>query len=132
MAQKKVISERNLWKKLKNETPKISWIRLENWALLGTPDLLGYAPSGHFFTVELKSIKSLKIQISAHQISFHVKHPTYSFILVQTPDQSCPKLYTGAMVQELVAKGTDACSLPLAAWGLLLEACSLQLDAWSL
>ena len=40
--------------------------------------------------------------------------------------------YTGAMIQELVAKGTDACSLSLDAWGLLLEACSLQLNAWRL
>ena len=82
--------------------------------------------------MELKVTKSKKVAFSPHQIAFHVKHPTHSFILVQTPDQSCPKLYTGAMVQELVAKGTDACSLPLGAWGLLLEACSLQLDAWGL
>ena len=74
MSQNKVISERSLWKKLKNEIPKVSWIRLENWALLGTPDLLASAPSGTFFTVELKSVKSKKVQLSAHQVSFHVKH----------------------------------------------------------
>ena len=50
-----VISERQLWKKLKNESKRITWTRLENWALFGTPDLLGYAPSGYFFTVELKA-----------------------------------------------------------------------------
>ena len=54
MGQNKVISERSLWRKLKIETPKISWIRIENWALLGTPDLLGYSPHGNFFTLELK------------------------------------------------------------------------------
>jgi len=44
-----VITERQLWKKLKNESKRISWTRLENWALFGTPDLLGYTPSGNFF-----------------------------------------------------------------------------------
>ena len=47
-------NERQLWKKLKDETPSISWIRIENWALPGTPDLLGYNVNGTFFTVELK------------------------------------------------------------------------------
>ena len=49
------LPERQLWKKLKNESKRITWTRLENWALIGTPDLLGYAPSGNFFTLELKS-----------------------------------------------------------------------------
>ena len=66
MDQNKVISERSLWRKLKIETPKISWIRIENWALLGTPDLLGYSPNGNFFTLELKFTKSRKVQISPH------------------------------------------------------------------
>ena len=82
--------------------------------------------------MELKVTKSKKVSFSPHQIAFHIRHPTHTFILVQTHGHSCPKLYTGAMVQELVAKGTDACSLPLDAWGLLLEACSLQLNAWRL
>ena len=51
-------NERQLWKKLKDETPSISWIRIENWALPGTPDLLGYNNNGTFFTVELKYTKS--------------------------------------------------------------------------
>tara|TARA_B100001248_G_scaffold242887_1_gene210751 strand:- start:615 stop:998 length:384 start_codon:yes stop_codon:yes gene_type:complete len=125
-------SESKLWQKVKKNTPGISWSRIESWASFGFPDLVGYTAKHGFFTMELKVTKSKKITFSPHQIAFHVKHPTHSFILVQTPDQSCPKLYTGAMVQELVAKGTDACCLPLEAWGLLLEACSLQLDAWSL
>ena len=54
-----IISERQLWKKLKNETTSISWTRLENWALFGTPDLLGYTSRGTFFTVELKSTSPL-------------------------------------------------------------------------
>jgi len=51
---REVITERQLWRKLKNESKRIAWTRLENWALFGTPDLLGYAPSGNFFTLELK------------------------------------------------------------------------------
>ena len=58
-----VISERQLWKKLKNETTSISWTRLENWALFGTPDLLGYTSSGTFFTLELKTTGSKKVNV---------------------------------------------------------------------
>ena len=67
--------ERKLYKKLKLQTPKIIWNRLENISLSGTPDLLGYNNSGHFFTVELKVTKSNKVRFSPHQIAFHVDHP---------------------------------------------------------
>ena len=69
--------------KLKKFIPKSHWIRLENLSLSGTPDLLGYNTSGHFFTVELKVTKSNKVRLSPHQIAFHVKHPHNSFILVE-------------------------------------------------
>ena len=104
-----VLSERQLWKKLKNETTGISWTRLENWALFGTPDLLGYAPSGTFFTVELKSTTVAKhsfVRFSPHQISFHIKHKKNTFILV-----ACSlklggfRLYPGSRVRELVDSG---------------------------
>ena len=75
--------ERKLYKKLKSKTPKIIWNRLENLSLLGTPDLLGYNNSGHFFTVELKVTKSNKVKFSPHQIAFHHDHPQNSFILVE-------------------------------------------------
>ena len=80
-----VLSERELWRKLKNESKRITWTRLENWALFGTPDLLGYAPSGNFFTLELKTTKSGNVsfvRFSTHQISFHIKHKKNTFILV--------------------------------------------------
>jgi len=106
MSQQKINSERDLWRKIKNEITTISWIRIENWALLGTPDLLGYSPHGNFFTLELKSVKSLKVQISAHQISFHVKHPNNTFILVAcAPDKGKVRLYPGSQVLELVTSG---------------------------
>jgi len=72
-----VITEHQLWRKLKNETTGISWTRLENWALFGTPDLLGYTNNGTFFTVELKvtTLRNVNfVRFSPHQISFHIKH----------------------------------------------------------
>ena len=114
--------ETKLWHELKRTTPKITWTRLENTSLLGTPDLLGYNTSGHFFTVELKVTKGKKIRLSPHQISFHIKHPKHSFILARHLGQRCLKLFPGSMVLELEACGFNACGLKLDAWSLLLEA----------
>ena len=104
-----IISERQLWKKLKNETTGISWTRLENWALFGTPDLLGYASSGTFFTVELKSTQPKNayfVRFSPHQISFHIKHKKNTFILVAcTLEQQLVRLYPGSRILELVDSG---------------------------
>ena len=103
------ITERQLWKKLKNETTSISWTRLENWALFGTPDLLGYSSLGTFFTVELKSTSPKNpqfVRFSPHQISFHIKHKKNTFILV-----ACAlklggfRLYPGSRILELVDSG---------------------------
>ena len=105
----KVLSERQLWKKLKNETTSISWTRLENWALFGTPDLLGYAPSGNFFTLELKSTAPKNaefVRFSPHQISFHIKHKKNTFILVAcTLKLGGFRLYPGSRILELVDSG---------------------------
>ena len=109
--------ERKLYQKVKNKLTSISWIRLENNSLLGTPDLLGYNNSGHFFTVELKVCKGNKIRFSPHQISFHVKHPHNTFILADALGPSTVKLFRGSRIMEL-----DAC-------GFKLDACSEGLDA---
>ena len=123
--------EAKLYKKIKKNITSISWIRLENNTLLGTPDLLGYNNSGVFFTVELKVTRGNKVRFSPHQIAFHVKHPNNSFILVESLDQRCLKLFEGARIKELVACGfkLDACGLGLVACRLELEACGLKLDA---
>ena len=98
--------EKDLWRELKGIKSKISWTRLENRSLLGTPDLLGYAPSGKFFTVELKYTSVHKIRFSPHQISFHVKHNLNSFILVScSPDKGKVRLYPGSRILELVDLG---------------------------
>jgi len=115
--------EQKLYAKLKKSIPEISWIRLENLSLSGTPDLLGYNTSGHFFTVELKVCKGNKIRFSPHQIAFHIKHPKNSFIMVEALGPSVVKLYEGSRILEL-----DACGLELDARCLGLEACGLMLN----
>ena len=115
--------ERKLYQKIKKSFSNFSLIRLENNSLHGTPDLLVSNARGHFFTIELKVTKSNKIKFSPHQISFHVKHPNNTFILVESLDQRCLKLFRGSRIKELVACGfkLDACCLGLEACRLLLE-----------
>ena len=115
--------ERKFYEKIKKSIPQISWIRLENNSLLGTPDLLACNTSGHFFTVELKVTKGNKIKFSPHQISFHVKHPHNTFICIQHLGSGCVKLFRGSRILEL-----EACGFRLEACSLGLEACSLLFD----
>ena len=117
--------ETKFWHELKRNTPQITWTRIENTSLPGTPDLLGYNANGHFFTVELKVTLGRKIKFSPHQISFHKLHPKNSFILVQHLASRRVKLYEGSQIMELVACGLklEACCL-----GLGLEACGLYLS----
>ena len=122
-------AERKLYEKLKRNCNKISWIRLENLSLSGTPDLLGYNANGHFFTVELKVTKSNKVRLSPHQIAFHVKHPKNSFILVEALDPRSSKhveyyLFPGSGILAL-----EACGLALEPLAKGLDACGLLLDS---
>ena len=115
------MTERQLWRKLKNESKRITWTRLENWALFGTPDLLGYANSGTFFTVELKVTTPRKpnfVRFSPHQISFHITHEKNTFVLVACALDQLVRLYPGSRIRELgnlsklepLACGLDSCS----------------------
>jgi len=115
--------EAKLYQKLKRKLPKISWIRLENNSLLGTPDLLACNTSGHFFTVELKVTKGNKVRFSPHQISFHVKHPHNTFICIEHLGSGAVKLFRGSQILEL-----DACGFKLDACCLGLDACRLWLE----
>ena len=112
--------ERKFYQKIKRAFSNFSLIRLENNSLHGTPDLLVCNANGHFFTIELKVTKSNKVNLSPHQIAFHVKHPHNTFIMVEALGPSTVKLFPGSMVQELVA-----CGLELEACCLGLEACNL-------
>ena len=123
--------EAKLYKKLRKESKDISWIRIENISLLGTPDLLGYNNSGHFFTLELKCTSGNKTKFSPHQIAFHVKHPKNTYILIEALGQRSSKLFQrgnyflvpGSRIRELVALG-----LELGTSGLELGACCLELQ----
>ena len=122
--------ERKLYQKVKKNMSSISWIRLENLSLSGTPDLLGYNTSGHFFTVELKVTKSNKVRLSPHQIAFHVKHPKNTYICIEHLGSGTVKLFRGSRILELEACGfkLEACRLGLEACRLELEACGLALE----
>ena len=115
--------ETKFWHELKRNTSKIIWTRLENKALFGTPDLLGYAPSGNFFTTELKVAKGNKVIFSPHQISFHVKHNLNTFILVACARDKLVRLYPGSQILNLVESGLKLESLKTGwpACRLLLE-----------
>ena len=99
-------NESQFWQYLKRNTPEIKWTRIENTSSLGTPDLLGYNSNWNFFTLELKVVRSgNKIRLSPHQISFHIRHPVNTFILVDDAKRSRLCLYLGKQVDELVACG---------------------------
>jgi len=104
--------ETKFYGQVKKYITEISWIRIENLAVPGTPDLLGYNNNCLFFTVELKYTKTNKVTFSPHQIAFHVKHPHNTFILVKDARCLTPKLYEGSRIRELAACGLklDACS----------------------
>ena len=111
--------ETKFYGNVKKNITQISWIRIENLAVPGTPDLLGYNNNGVFFTVELKYTKTNKVTFSPHQIAFHVKHPNNTFILVLDACSMLPKLYEGSRIRELVA------------WGLKLDACCSSYESCS-
>jgi len=106
--------ERKFWQELKQKTPNIIWTRIENLALPGVPDLLGYNKNQHFFTVELKVSSSSRVRFSPHQIAFHTLHPKNSFILVKSLAPRHQKLPTYFLYEG------SRCSL-LATRGLLLD-----------
>tara|TARA_R100000149_G_scaffold38580_1_gene14877 strand:- start:82 stop:453 length:372 start_codon:yes stop_codon:yes gene_type:complete len=112
--------ESKLYQKFKKATPQIIWNRIENLAVPGMPDALGYNKNYFYFTVEFKVTKGNKVRLSPHQIAYHVTHPKNSFICIEHLGPGTVKLYEGSVIRELVA------------CGLKLEPCSLGLDACSL
>ena len=99
-------NESQFWQYLKRNTPEIKWTRIENTSSLGTPDLLGYNSNRNFFTLELKVVRSgNKIRFSPHQISFHIRHPISTYILVADAVRGRVCLYFGAQIDDLVKNG---------------------------
>lgn len=122
--------ETNLWKKLKKNTPKIDWTRLESWASFGVPDLLGYHDSCGFFMVELKVTKTHKVSFSPHQKLFHMTKTKRNFILLEDTSSRSIKLYESKSIHGLLIDHRETPCLALDAWDhiqrLLLDA---SLDA---
>jgi hypothetical protein len=117
------MKESNFYKKIKNRWKSISFIRLENRALLGTPDLLCQNSNGTFFTLELKICRVTKgsVSLSPHQVSFHMKHKKNTFVLVASSlDPELVRLYPGSRILELVNLGINGAGPPL---GEGLDAC---------
>ena len=116
-------NETKFWHEVKNAGWNISFTRIENSAAHGTPDLLGYNKNNKFFTVELKVSLSKFLTFSPHQISFHIRHPKNTFIMVKelprALGQGAIKLYDGTEIHALVggthpepvACGLSACCL---------------------
>ena len=108
--------ETNLWKKLKKNTPKIDWTRLESWASFGVPDLLGYHDSCGFFMVELKVTKTHKVSFSPHQKLFHMTKTKRNFILLQDTSLGVIKLYESKSIHGLLSDHRDTPSLTNNNW----------------
>ena len=98
-------NESKFYHEIKKNINQISWTRLENYVLFGTPDLLGYNDNNTFFTVELKVARGNKVTFSPHQIAFHIKHPKNTFICVKGQGSRSPKLFEGSMIRELSKVG---------------------------
>jgi len=119
--------ETKFWHDIRKNFKNITFTRLENLSSFGTPDLLGYNNNCHFFTVELKVTSSNKIRFSPHQISFHIRHPLNTFILVKKLAPSLSKLSDKKLDEYYLYEGKDI--QELAARGLSLDACCSSLDA---
>ena len=115
--------ESKFYHEFKRATPKIIWHRIENLAIPGMPDALGYTEKFWYFTVEFKVTKSNKVRLSPHQIAYHVAHPHNSFICIETLGPGIIKLYEGSVVRDLVKEGLKLDPLCVG-----LEACRLQLE----
>jgi len=115
--------EAKLYQQVKKSWKHLKLTRIENLSIPGVPDLLCYNKNGVFFTVELKVTTGKKIRFSPHQISFHVRHPYNTFILVKSLASNDSKLFLGEQIEELAA-----CGLQLEACCSGLDACGLWLD----
>ena len=118
--------EAKLYQKVRKAWPQFSFTRLENLSSLGSPDLLVCNTNGHFFTIELKVTKGMKLKFSPHQIAWHVTHPKNSYILAEARGPGTAnrfQMFRGSRIMEL-----DASGLELEAYCLGLEACCLELQ----
>jgi len=108
--------ETKLWQKVKKNTTKIKWTRLESWASFGVPDLLGYHDGCGFFMVELKIARAPKISFSPHQKLFHMTRTNRNFILLEDTSSRSIKLYESKSIHGLLLDHRDTPCLALDDW----------------
>jgi|TARA_R110002020_G_scaffold52017_2_gene146702 hypothetical protein len=99
--------ESKLWREVKENLPNIFWTRFENWASPGVPDVLGIKDGIPFF-VELKVIRSNKINLSPHQIMWNYKYSLKggrSFIMAQALSQRLLHIFPGFLVHSIASEG---------------------------
>jgi hypothetical protein len=103
-----VKKEKDLIKKLKSSTPQITWDRVENLAVAGLPDLLGYNKNHTFFTLETKLAKVNSVNFRPHQIAWHCRHPVNAFILLFSQRHRTTKLFKSTSIHDLRKQGHQA------------------------
>jgi len=118
---KKNYKEKDFYRYLKDNLKGISLVRIENTALLGTPDIFAINSNNNWFPIELKVIKgNSKPRFSPHQIAFFYRFPKNTFIMILkninqdlqiTTSRHSSKvcevlLYGGDQIQSLVARGS--------------------------
>ena len=109
-------AETKLWRLLRQNTPKITWTRLESWASFGVPDLLGYHDMCGFFMVELKVTKGKKVSFSPHQKLFHMTRTKRNFILLEDTSSRSIKLYGSESIHGLLIDHRETPSLTNNDW----------------
>jgi hypothetical protein len=92
--------EAGLYQQLKAATKRskrnLILTRIENWASQGIPDLLICDEVGKFHFVELKFCKANAVNLSPHQIAWHVRHKhssCWTLIKKQNKPDSAPFLF---------------------------------------
>src|SRR6056297_2580697 len=106
--------EAKLYQRIKRNLTQAILTRIESRVNLGIPDL-SVALNSKFLQIELKVVsKGLKINLSPHQISYHVKHAAANcptFILVEYHPSATSKqtatlrLYGNHQTLDLVEQG---------------------------
>ena len=94
----------------KRSKRNLTLTRIENWASQGIPDLLICDETGKFHFVELKFVKANAVNLSPHQVAWHIRHKhssCWTIIKKQNKPDSDPVifLYHAKQAMELKANG---------------------------
>ena len=94
----------------KRSKRNLTLTRIENWASQGIPDLLICGETGKFHFVELKFVKANAVNLSPHQVAWHIRHKhssCWTIIKKQNKPDSDPVLflYHAEQAMDLKANG---------------------------